>query len=141
MCNWILTRWQVVPHLVVRLQFSHISSQLRDGGKAAGPQLCRGVLAAGTARAAPPGHPACPARVTGSVNTRLWQRSCRALNSRCLQRCFRSSMPRLCCHQAGSCPQPERSAGLGREDAKSLYAPETAVHRIRTGLKSGQQRS
>lgn len=79
------------------------------------------------------------ATTMGFVDTWLWQRSCSELLLP--SRLFLQQDATAVRHQASSCPQPEHSAWLGQEDVKSYYAPETAVHRIRPGFKSGQQRS
>lgn len=42
-CKWILTRWQVVPHLVVRLKLSHSSSQFQDGRQSSRTLQRRGL--------------------------------------------------------------------------------------------------
>lgn len=77
MCNWILTPWQVVPHLAVRLQFPHTALGPRTGQSSRTPALHR----EGCCYICSSSPPCLPRARGGPVHAWLWQRGCRALNS------------------------------------------------------------
>lgn len=114
----------MVPHLAVRLQFPHTA--LSPGQSSRTPALHGVGLLLDLLLLTP-----LPAQGYGRTCSHL--AVAKGLQGFELLLPFTARCP---VHQ-----QPRALGMAGPEDVKSSYAPETAVHRIRPGLKSGQQRS